>query len=155
MDKELTGLDKGLTCSDLERHPDWSRRLIDIASVHSRQQAVWGQTDCLMVVGEVIQAVVGVNPLERFRGKYSTELGAAKVLRQNECENVLDVFADFLTLTETNRFQMLRGDVGVVLIQDQYHAGYILNDGIQVKQSEGMITLPLDQIQKAFQIGRR
>lgn len=141
--------------SELDRLPNWQKALVAVASTHVTQDGEWGQTDCLMSVGDAIEAVVGVNPFEQFRGKYSTELGAAKTMRQHDCEDVLEVFAKFVQLTEVNRFQVRRGDVAVVIIQGQPHAGYVLNEGVVIRQPTGMITFPLDDIAKAFQIGRR
>lgn len=144
-----------MSLSDIDRHPNWAKRLMAIASIHVTQSAEWGKTDCIMTVGEAMRAVVGVHPFEHFAGTYTTELGAAKVMRQHDCEDVDEVFSRFLGLSELNRLQVRRGDVAVVMIQDKPHAGYILNDGITVRQEGGMITMPLDTIEKAFQIGRR
>ena len=140
--------------SDLDRHPDWENRLVEIQQLHAYQTAEWGKTDCILTVGESIRAVIGYDPLHQFFGKYTTELAAAKLMRKHGCENVKDVFANFLGLTEVNRFQARRGDVGVTLIQDQLHAGYIVNDGLNVRQPNGMITIPLDKIETAYRIGK-
>lgn len=140
--------------SDLDRHPDWETRLVDIYQCHVQQTAEWGKTDCILTVGEAIRAVIGYSPFQKFFGLYSTELGAAKTMRNDGCENVNDIFAKYLGLTEVNRFNARRGDVAVTMIQDQLHAGYIVNEGLTVRQPNGMVTIPLDKIEKAYRIGK-
>lgn len=144
-----------MSLSDVERHPDWSRRLAEISTVHqSAPPPEWGKSDCLMVVGEAILAVAKENPFEKFRHKYKTEKAAAKLMLKHGCSNVQEVFEIFLGLTESSRLQARRGDVGIVMIQDQPHAGYVTNDGLSVRQPHGMVTFPLTEMVKAYRIGK-
>jgi hypothetical protein len=135
------------------RVDSWDRRLEEIASAQISVLPEWGNSDCLLSTSQAIEAVVGFDPLKKFRGKYTTEAGAAKAMRRNKCQNVKDVFETYLGLEPVNRFAARRGDVGVTLINEEFVAGYICFHGFAVKQPQGTIFLPLDQIHQAYKVG--
>ena len=137
----------------LTRSDGWDRRLEAVASAQVTVLPEWGVSDCLLSAGEAMEAVVGIDPLKKFRGKYKTEAGAAKHMLRNGCKNVKDVFEIYLGLEPVNRFSARRGDVGVTLINDEYVAGYVCFHGFAVKQPQGTIFLPLDQIEQAYRVG--
>lgn len=139
--------------SNFKRHPDWENRLVTVMGIHRGQIGEWGQTDCLMTCGDVMQAVVGHNPLAQFIGKYDTESGARKILVKNKCKKLSDVFENFLELEEINRLSARRGDMGIVDINQEPHAGYFTEHGFAVKQPQGQIFLPITDVTKAFKIG--
>ncbi|MGU3577104.1 DUF6950 family protein [Brucellaceae bacterium C25G] len=139
--------------SNLVRCEGWDRRLEDVATAHASILPEWGRSDCLMAVGEAINAVVSQNPFERFRGKYKTETGAAKQMRRNGCDNVKQVFETFLSLEPVNRFSARRGDVGVMLLNDEYISGFICSYGFAIKQPHGIAFYPVSEIEQAYKIG--
>ncbi|PWJ81471.1 hypothetical protein C7441_1102 [Pseudaminobacter salicylatoxidans] len=136
-----------------KRSDGWDRAVEDLASAHIEIAPEWGRSDCLMTVGDAIQAVVGIDPFAEFRGRYRTEAGAARHLRRNGCENVRDVFETFLGLEPVNRFSARRGDVGVMLINDEFTAGFICGSGFAVKQPHGLTFFPATDIVQAYKVG--
>nr|WP_247879102.1 hypothetical protein [Brucella sp. 6810] len=106
-----------------------------------------------MAAADAIKAVTGEDPLAKFRGKYKTEAGAARKMRQNGCENVKDVFETYLRLEPVNRLSARRGDVGVIRINDEYVAGFICGSGFAVKQPHGLAFFPVTDIEQAYRIG--
>lgn len=139
--------------SNLTRVDGWDRALEDVASAQVSVLPEWGVSDCLLSTSEAMEAVIGIDPLAKFRGKYATEAGAAKAMRRNRCQNVKDVFETYLKLEPVNRFAARRGDVGVAVINDEFVAGYVCFHGFAVKQPQGTIFLPLDQIHQAYKVG--
>lgn len=139
--------------SNLVRLDSWDNRLEDIASTHASILPEWGASDCLMAVGEAIQAVVGNNPFEQFHKKYRTEAGAAKLMRRHGCENVKQVFETFLGLEPVNRFSARRGDVGVMMLNDEYVSGFICSYGFAIKQPHGIAFYPVSEIEQAYKVG--
>lgn len=131
----------------------WDRAVEEVASRHLTVAPGWGATDCLMTTGDAIQAVVGTDPFSKFRGRYNTEAGAARMMRQNGCDNVRDVFATFLGLEPVNRFSARRGDVGVMLINGEYAAGFVCGSGFAVKQPHGLTFFPVTEIEQAYKVG--
>jgi len=139
--------------SNSARISGWDRALEDIATAHVSITPEWGISDCLMTAAEAIEAVIGENPLAEFRGKYKTEAGAARKMRANGCENVRDVFENYLKLEPVNRFAARRGDVGVMLINGEYVAGFISGTGFAVKQPKGLAFYPVTEIEQAYRVG--
>lgn len=43
---------------------------------------VWGESDCCMFVAEYVKKLTGVDHAVRWRGTYSTEVGALKALKE-------------------------------------------------------------------------
>jgi len=139
--------------SSSARVPGWDRALEDLATAHVSIIPEWGVSDCLMTAADAIKAVIGEDPLAKFRGKYKTEAGAARKMRANGCENVKDVFENYLQLEPVNRFVARRGDVGVMLINGEYAAGFISGTGFAVKQTNGLAFYPVTDIEQAYKVG--
>lgn len=140
--------------SSFERLPDWDFRLAHLSERQLETAPDWGTTDCLLSVGEAMEAVTGTNPLQKFVGKYTTEQGAAKMMRRNKCKNVEDVFEKYLGLTSVGRLSARRGDVGVMEINGDLAAGYFTNHGFAVKQESGLGFFPVTDVKTAFRVGR-
>ncbi|WP_432475261.1 DUF6950 family protein [Brucella anthropi] len=139
--------------SNSARVPGWDRALEDLATAHVSITPEWGVSDCLMTAADAIEAVIGENPLAEFRGKYKTEAGAARKMRANGCENVKGVFENYLKLEPINRLAARRGDVGVMLINEEYVAGFICGSGFAVKQLHGLTFFPVTDIEQAYRVG--
>lgn len=141
--------------SNFDRLPDWDLRLADVTTGHVDIAPEWGLSDCLLTAADAIYAVVGTDPLAEFRAKYTTEQGAAKLMLKNKCADVEEVFEKYLGLTSVGRLSARRGDVGVIIINDQPTAGYFMELGFAVKQPNGLSYFPITDVKTAFQIGRR
>jgi hypothetical protein len=131
----------------------WDRAVEEVATRHLSIAPEWGVSDCLMATGDAILAVTGIDPFKAFRGRYKTEAGAAKKMRQNGCANVRDVFEIFLGLEPVNRLSARRGDVGVVTINGEYVAGFVCGSGFAIKQPHGLSFLPVTDIEQAYKVG--
>ena len=62
------------------RQPGWQVRLDELVRNLSCRQYEWGAFDCCTLVGDVVLAITGVDPIADVRGKYSTEQGAYRIL---------------------------------------------------------------------------
>lgn len=137
----------------LPRSDGWERALEDLASAQVSVLPEWGVSDCVMSTCEAIKAVVGIDPLEEFRGRYKTETGAAKRMRGLGCNHVKDLFDVHMMLEPVNRFSARRGDVGVTIINGEFVAGFVCSLGFAIKQPQGTIFLPVIEIEQAFKVG--
>lgn len=144
-----------ISLSDYDRWQDWARRLVFMASIHVDQPSEWGQSDCFMRCGEAMMAVIGTNPFAEFRGKYSTEAGAAKLMKKHNCVGMGDVFEKVGNLRPINPLQAIRGDMGVVVVQGVEQGGYFTELGLAVAQKQGMKFFDVTDVVKAFQVGMR
>lgn len=135
----------------LTRLPDWDRRLARATERHLKTPGVWGESDCLLTVADAVEAVTGVDPAEKVRGKYTTAQGAAKVMRRRKAETVKDVLAKLFP--GVGRLMAQRGDLCVVERAGMLCAGYITEYGAAVKDERGLTFLPQTQIVAAFKVG--
>jgi hypothetical protein len=135
----------------LTRLPDWDRRLARVTEKHMALPGVWGESDCLLTVADAIEAVTGKDLAVRIRGKYSSEIGAAKLMRRRGCANVEEVLAK--RFPPVGRLLAKRGDVGTVERQGVLAAGYITEYGMAVKTERGLEFVPQTDIRSAYQVG--
>lgn len=62
------------------RCADWEARLA--AYIDSAPAFAWGRNDCGLFAAGAVEAMTGVDHGAPFRGRYRTELGAARALRR-------------------------------------------------------------------------
>ncbi len=53
----------------------------------------WGSSDCLTWAAECAIAVTGADPIAHLRGRYSTAIGARRILRREGLNDVADLAA--------------------------------------------------------------
>lgn len=138
---------------DRDRLPDWDFRLAEVTTKHMTLPGQWGTSDCLITVADAIRAVLGVDLAQTIRGKYTTEIGAAKLLKRRKYQTVEDALADRFPII--GRLSALRGDVGVYERQGVLCAGYVTEYGFAVKAEHGLEFVPQTDIKTAFRVGRR
>lgn len=133
------------------RLPDWDRRLARVTEKHLALPGEWGVCDCGLTVGEAIEAVTGTNPLAEFAGRYSTELGAARIMKRKGWADMGDVLAHFFP--PVGRLLAQRGDVGTVMQGGALTAGYVTEYGFAAKGPRGLIFHPQTEIVSAYKVG--
>lgn len=62
------------------RNPDWAKALHQTIEAARERPFLWGETDCCLFVADCCAAVCGVDPAADYRGRYTTETGAKRVL---------------------------------------------------------------------------
>lgn len=133
------------------RRGDWDRRLARVTEKHIELAGTWGEADCLLTVADAIEAVTGKDPAKAIRGKYSTEIGAAKLLRRRKMTTVEDALAALFP--PVGRLLAQRGDVGVIDKNGVLAAGYVTEYGFAVKTERGLSFHPQTEIKSAFKVG--
>ena len=62
------------------RHPDWQIRIITTIQAATERPFCWGENDCCLFVADVCLAACDKDPAAHYRGRYTTEIGAKRVL---------------------------------------------------------------------------
>lgn len=113
----------------------------------------WGKTDCCMFYANVVKQVTGQDLAKKYRGKYKTELGAARLIKKfGSIEGLLsDIFGP--PVSPCQRFASVldpviaefagRECVGVCI---GWRAAFLAEDGI-------LITLPLEDCKMNWKVG--
>ncbi|MEW7867465.1 DUF6950 family protein [Aeromonas diversa] len=89
----------------MQRHPDWQARLLSHIEAAMGRPFVWGQSDCCLFTADACAAVSGVDPAADYRGRYTTEIGARRVLlkQHGSIAAVLDDHFDRIPVTMAQR----------------------------------------------------
>jgi hypothetical protein len=139
----------------MTRLPDWEARLADyLASVADLPMA-WGRHDCALHAANAILAVTGEDHGVPYRGRYQTELGAARALRRQGFDSVeaqFDAVYPILAPAFAQRGDVvLRGDaVGVCIGAEALFVGAEALDGGALR--EGLVRFPRREWTKAWAI---
>lgn len=67
----------------MERFPDWPTRLAAFIETRRARVFSWSESDCCLFVCDAVEAMTGIDPGARWRGLYSSEKGARRLLRDN------------------------------------------------------------------------
>jgi len=65
------------------RLDDWPTRLAAFVEARRERAFSWGESDCCLFVCDGVEAITGVDPAARWRGLYTSEKGARRLLRDN------------------------------------------------------------------------
>ena len=133
------------------RLSDWETRLHDYLASMANAEHVYGVSDCALFASGAVLAMTNCDPAAEFRGKYKTELGAARVLRKigaGDLESTFDA-----KFTEIGPAFAQRGD----LIWDGENVGVCFGAfaffmGAQDGEN-GLVRLPRTEFVKAWRVG--
>ena len=135
---------------ELTRLPDWDQRLARLVERHMQTPGVWGAADCLLTAMDAVEAVTGVDPAASVRGRYKTQLGAARLLRRNGFDDVEQALAS--RFPEVGRLLAQRGDLAVIERDSLLCAGFVCSHGVAVKVETGLVFVPQTDIKSAFKV---
>ena len=119
----------------------------------------WGKNDCAMFAADAIRAITGIDIASDFRGKYTTELGAMKTIKQ-VCggSSVVDAAIYCATkhgLMENKHPLMAKvGDLVIVSNGGTMIAGVVHTNGREVVSvgESGLVLLPITQVTRSWSI---
>lgn len=139
-----------------KRRPGWERSYVEIVQHHMALPVIWGESDCLTVPADLCEGMCGRNPFPTKLRRYSTELGAAKLMRRLGFETVEDALAG--VFPRVSKTMVRRGDCGVFeSILDgrpQLACLIVLHDGTAAgKGIAGPVRVPVSRLKSTFAIG--
>lgn len=74
----------------------------------------WGKDDCMLAVADIVKALTGKDPARRFRGRYCSRRGAARLLGRGGGMKALRDSARALHWRKIDPARACAGDVGLV-----------------------------------------
>jgi hypothetical protein len=138
----------------MTRHSDWPVKLHQKLIEYKNTPYQSGVHDCILAACTFIEAITGTDPAVEFRGKYSTDLGAAKVVKAHSCQTLLELVESIAAshgMTPVPAQHHHRGDLvmldeglfGIVHL-DGLHAVYVTTQGLAIK--------PLSAIRRIWRV---
>lgn len=139
----------------MTRVPGWESFLAAHFDRARHESFVWGTFDCALAVCDGVKAISGIDPGDKYRGKYSTE-GEARTIIGNDLGNFAAGICDSLGFPEHPRYSFgRRGDVVLVDNRDPAHAlGTIDLSGrfAWCVAGTGFIRIPMSRWLRAWRI---
>jgi len=79
------------------RRLDWEDRLADLIAARRDVPFKWGENDCALWGADCVEAILGVDFGQNFRGQYEDQSGARLALRQFGAGSLFKTFDRHLT----------------------------------------------------------
>lgn len=126
---------------------DWPERLFEFIESRRYMPFAWGSNDCALFAADALQIRCGIDFAERFRGKYTSELGAAKFIRK---AGGMAGFA--YSLREKPQGLAQLGDVILANMEERETFGSVLRDGRWAAPGvAGLVFRPVSDAIKVFE----
>lgn len=112
-----------------------------------------GVNDCALFISDWVLELTGKDFSEPFRGQYTSDLGSARLIKKLGFTDLSDLVSSTLDEHASRRSAPLlaqRGDVAWVKNRDEYLCGIVVGDGVVVLGENGLITLSILQVEKAW-----
>jgi hypothetical protein len=135
----------------MRRIEGWEARLLAVTRKSLAKKFEWGTNDCCIFVADCILAITGDDLASEFRGTYSTEAQAKKMMITLDCHGVGDVASRYLP--EISPKMARRGDI--VLIEGIYGDFLAVVDGRTAvgPTQEGQLHSPKGLAKRAWRVG--
>jgi hypothetical protein len=139
-----------------ERRPDWQNRLHAWLDHAKSQRMVYGQTDCALTCADEVWWITGRDVAGHLRGRYFSEVGAAKIVRR--AGGLAGLATSLLGAPYSDERLAHRGDIAMI---EQTIApgktievlGVLVLDRVWVRADEGMEWRPRSAVTVAWPVG--
>jgi hypothetical protein len=128
----------------------WELKLLDEVKAARAKAFEWGAHDCATWAFDVRKAMTGEDAASAWRGKYTTEAGAARVLRKLGCETVEDLARSILGNPLPAVLMAQRGDI--LLGGAERALGVCVGSDGLFLQPSGLVSVPLKACFSAWRV---
>lgn len=136
------------------RRGDWHSRLNAFVDEVRRQPFDWAQNNC----GEhfafgAVRAMTDEDIGAHYRGRYTTAIGAVRVMRRDGHENLGDLVASHLEETHTSEARL--GDLAAIPDDSPfgYTLGIVNGDTVFVMGEDAVGVVPIEMATRVFRVG--
>lgn len=130
---------------------DWRARLGRYLARAAHEPFAWGESDCALFAAGAVEAMTGVDPAADWRGHYTTERGAWRVLRRRGFESLADAVAAAMPGIAPGEAR--EGDIAVIGEGREATIGVIARDHVVCRAEHGIALVPRARIARAFRCG--
>jgi hypothetical protein len=135
----------------LIRREDWPERLLAYVEAQRDKPFAWGENDCALFTADGILAMTDVDLAAEVRGRYTTAIGAFKILRTSGVEDLTEWLTRALgepilpALARRGDVVMSEGVTGPVL-------GLVLGQQAAAAGPAGVTLVPSARWQQAWRV---
>lgn len=127
----------------MKRANDWPTRLAEFLLSKRSEPFQWGKNDCCLFAADAILAMGGNDVAKDVRGRYTTAIGARRIMRNLGAANVVELLTQRLGEPDS---KLVRGVIVAVESDGQqvagvfYHKPWVLTEnGLQSMRIESVI----------------
>jgi hypothetical protein len=129
----------------MTRHGKWPSLLTTFIEERRLMPFAWGRNDCCLFAADWVQICTGCDPAHELRGKYSTALGAARILRElGGVRGVIQRMGEPLGLQRIKSVQDQRGDLVVADTGNGESIGICIGAHAAFVGEKGLLFAPFD-----------
>ncbi|WP_158133661.1 DUF6950 family protein [Vibrio navarrensis] len=129
------------------------QKLVSFLEMYQGRPFETGVNDCALFVSDWVRLLTGHDFAEPFRGKYTSDLGSARLMKKLGYKDLYDLVASTLDAHGAKRASPMlaqRGDVVWAKHRETYLCGIALADGVAAIGHDGLLSLPISSIQEAW-----
>lgn len=133
----------------MSRYPDWPERLHAFVEARRGTPFAWGKHDCCLFAADAVAAMTGADLAGTLRGRYTTRIGAARILKkQGGLRAIVDA-----RMTRIPTLAAGRGDVVLIETEQGDALGICLGRQIVAAGPDGLTFIGLERAEAAWREG--
>jgi len=142
----------------MKKQPDWINRFSDVVDAANGMAFDWAECNCCTFSADLFEAVTGIDPIAKYRGKAKTKKGALAILKRFGGGGVVEALektAEIYGLEEVPPLYAKRGDPVIAHWNGEFIAGAISLNGREVlalHPDKGLSMLPVSSVTRAWSI---
>ena len=126
--------------------------LTEAVTEFANQPFEWGVNDCCLFAANCVRAQTGEDYYEQFRNRYTSAIGAAKVMKKDGFESVEAIATNFLGDPMENHLYAKRGDVVMTTTNEGPALGIMFGGGGLFVTPLGLVRVPITELLKAWSV---
>lgn len=136
----------------MTRTEDWRRRLGEYVDSIRTSEYDFGQLDCWLFCAGCVEAMTGVDPAQKQRGRYKTAKSALSIIRRAKTQNIADFAA--LQFEEQPPVFANIGDIMAIPTDDAFgfSLGVLNGERVLVVTPKGIDTRDRGEATRSFRV---
>ena len=129
---------------------NWPTLLAHFIRSRKDEPFKWGTNDCCLFVADAVECITGIDYASTYRGTYTTKIGAYRALKKQANGTVAGAWSQHFD--EIPVKSMGRGDVALVLVENEPAVSICFGAKLWIVSKQGLITLPRSQAVQAWRV---
>lgn len=134
----------------MRRHDNWPTLLAAFIEERRAMPFAWGSNDCCLFASDWIRRACGVDFAEDLRGRYSSAIGARRVL--SRFGGVLEIAKSLAGLEQVPSATVRRGDVVAFEMQGGHALGICCGDIAALVGKQGLVFPRIENASAAWRL---
>ncbi len=135
----------------MKRLNDWLTRLHKVIADTEGKPFQYGVNDCALFGASIVNACLGFDPAETYRGRYKTKIGGIRAIRKSGYQDQIDYVEK--TFSQTPILFSREGDLGLVETEEGPAIVALLGSFAAGVSKTGLIRFPIGEVKIAFRVG--